>query len=382
MAHLHLFNPENDLALAFGGERYTPPPYAVALHRDGAALPVWYADDGDSVLWPDADETWLSRICEEYGMNVATDIRADAMPRPWGWSRDARCQFSIAGIAPAKLPDDATLDNLRRLSGRQMTVHVMERLHEMLDTPLPPMPFIATTADELVGHVASRPMGCFVKAPWSSSGRGVIDTTLLSPQELRRRVEGTIRRQGCMTCEDRLDKIQDFAMLFYSDGKRVAYRGLSYFLTERATAYAGNLLLPDTEIMRRLDVTERELSAISDALTVILTDMLRDAYTGYLGVDMLTYRAADGSQCIAPCIEINLRMTMGVVAMLWRDRHLSPDARAILRVARQSTATSPHTPPVIRSHRLLSGLQPLTPPGTTFSLSVETLPATAIASHT
>lgn len=374
MAHLHLFNPENDLALAFGGERYTPPPYAVALHRDGAALPVWYADDGDSVLWPDANEAWLSRVCREYDIDVATAISADATPRPWGWSRDARSRFADAGVAPMQLPDDATLDNLRRLSGRQMTVHVMGRLHEMLDIPLPPVPFIATTDDELVGHVASRPMGCFIKAPWSSSGRGVIDTTLLSPQELRRRVEGTIRRQGCMTCEDRLDKIQDFAMLFHSDGKRVEYHGMSYFFTERATAYAGNLMLPDAEIMQRLNVTGRELSPISAALTEILTDMLGDAYTGYLGVDMLTYRAPDGSRRIAPCIEINLRMTMGVVAMLWRDRHLSPDARAILRVARQSTHPLPHTPPVIKGHRLLSGLQPLTPPGTTFSLTVETIP--------
>lgn len=374
MSLVHLFNPENDLALAFGGERYTPPPYAVALHHDGAALPVWYADDGESVLWPDADNEWLSRICRAYGMNVATAISADATPRPWGWSRDARSQFASAGVAPMQLPDDATLDNLRRLSGRQMTVHVMERLHEMLDIPLPPVPVLATTADELVGHVASRPMGCFVKAPWSSSGRGVIDTTLLSPQELRRRVEGTIRRQGCMTCEDRLDKAQDFAMLFYSDGKRVAYRGLSYFFTERATAYAGNLMLPDAEIMQRLNVTERELSAISDALTVILSDMLHDAYTGYLGVDMLTYRDDNGSQRIAPCIEINLRMTMGVVAMLWRDRHLSPNARAILRVSRQSTPPLPSTPPIIKCHRLLDGLQPLTPPGATFSLTVETIP--------
>ncbi|MEZ3590702.1 MAG: hypothetical protein K1V84_06665, partial [Muribaculaceae bacterium] len=59
---------------------------------------------------------------------------------------------------------------------------------------------------------------------------------------------------------------------------------------------------------------------------------------------------------------------------LWRDRHLSPDARAILRVARQSTHPLAHTPPVIKGHRLLSGLQPLTPPGTTFSLTVETIP--------
>ncbi|MBR2415885.1 MAG: hypothetical protein IKB11_03925 [Bacteroidaceae bacterium] len=47
---LHIFNPENDLALADGNSNYCPPPMARAIARDLAALPLWYASGCDCVL--------------------------------------------------------------------------------------------------------------------------------------------------------------------------------------------------------------------------------------------------------------------------------------------------------------------------------------------
>ena len=41
--NLYLFNPENDLAIAFGGENYTPPPAAQLIGKELSALPLWYA---------------------------------------------------------------------------------------------------------------------------------------------------------------------------------------------------------------------------------------------------------------------------------------------------------------------------------------------------
>ena len=43
--NLYLFNPENDLAIAFGGENYTPPPAAQLIGKELSALPLWYADE-------------------------------------------------------------------------------------------------------------------------------------------------------------------------------------------------------------------------------------------------------------------------------------------------------------------------------------------------
>ena len=50
MSALHLFNPENDLALAAGAERYTPPRAAAEMARCGQLFPMWLAESADSVL--------------------------------------------------------------------------------------------------------------------------------------------------------------------------------------------------------------------------------------------------------------------------------------------------------------------------------------------
>ncbi|MCM1517504.1 MAG: hypothetical protein NC117_02545 [Pseudoflavonifractor sp.] len=367
---LHLFNPANDLALASGTTNYTPPPLAAALHNDGALLPLWYATPGDAVIAPGADRRWVESVAALYSLDVSVDNR-EGVPSPWGWSRNARHILLSAGADPTLMPDDDTLDKLRSLSGRRVTVEIMSRLRRMLDMPLPDIPVEAHSADDLVSYVASVPEGCFVKAPWSSSGRGVLDTRSFGEAELRRRAEGTIRRQGYMMCERRLDKVHDFAVLFYSDGTKVHHAGLSCFFNERTTAYAGNLLLPDSEIINRLGLHDGRLTAIISALEVILTDIIGNTYIGYLGVDMLTYRDRQGQLLIAPCVELNLRMTMGVVAMLWRDRYLSPDSRGVLRTRR--AISEPLSSAIIDSGRLVSGMQRLTPPGRSFDITVEAI---------
>ena len=50
---LHIFNPENDLALADGGANYCPTPAAARIAYDLASLPLWFADEQDCVVLPD-----------------------------------------------------------------------------------------------------------------------------------------------------------------------------------------------------------------------------------------------------------------------------------------------------------------------------------------
>ena len=61
---------------------------------------------------------------------------------------------------------------------------------------------------------------------------------------------------------------------------------------------------------------------------------IRDSiYTGYLGVDMLVYRKkANGEFAIHPCIEVNMRYTMGMVALRISQKYLAPNARGDMRI--------------------------------------------------
>ena len=54
---------------------------------------------------------------------------------PWGWSEDARRQFVAAGIDPATLPSDETLQHIRRLSHRRSSIAILSAMG--LDRLLP-----------------------------------------------------------------------------------------------------------------------------------------------------------------------------------------------------------------------------------------------------
>lgn len=98
MSRIHLFNPENDLALAQGTVCYTPPSHAAALHRAGALLPAWWAAEGDAIIAPPEMAGELRELHERYGLKGEIVSCPDGlMPDPWGWSADAVRQFSCRG---------------------------------------------------------------------------------------------------------------------------------------------------------------------------------------------------------------------------------------------------------------------------------------------
>lgn len=315
---VHLFNPENDLALGIGCRNYTPPPHAAALHRAGTLMPLWWADEGDAVIAPEGLEKEARELCRRYGLHgriFAAEPTPGAEAAPWGWSADAKRQFMIAGMDEGGLPDDKHIELLRNLSHRRMSIEIIKGLGADY-----PMPVEATDADVVVKMEKENP-GCFVKSPWSCSGRGVFCAQSLDATALRKRVEGMINRQGSVMVEKGLDKVVDFAALFRSADGRVRFEGLSVFMAENRGAYSGNIVAPQKVLrsylarfinLEQLDETIRELESV-------LSGLIGKEYQGYAGIDMMVYRE-DGEYKVMPCVELNLRMTMGVAAMKIHER--------------------------------------------------------------
>lgn len=333
---IHLFNPENDLALALGCRHYTPPPHAAALHRAGALLPAWWADDGDAVIASDpCDEDDAQWLASQWGIAPPVILPAKAKdatsthaavgtdnpaPAPWGWSDDARRQFMMAGVAKEPLPSDSTISRLRMLSHRRSSITILTALGA---TNL--IPAEITDPSDALRLEADSP-GCFFKSPWSCSGRGVFCAGGLTAEVLRSKVEGIIHRQGSVMCERGYRKKSEFGALFESDGSSVRFRGLSMFLTEGRGAYTGNIVAPQDYFADSLDSLGllSELQDTATALERVLAALLCPVYSGWLGIDMMAYTADDGTTRLHPCIELNLRMTMGVAAMKVAER-ISPD---------------------------------------------------------
>jgi len=144
-------------------------------------------------------------------------------------------------------------------------------------------------------------------------------------------VEGIINHQGSVMVEPFLTKIQDFAMLFDYDGGATGdgcacrrqtdapaarFAGYSLFFNSTMTNYGGNLVASDDEILDRLSsfVRREEIEGLRVVIGECLETLLGDGYSGPLGIDMMIYGSEGERPRIAPCIELNLRTTMGFVA--------------------------------------------------------------------
>ncbi len=116
--------------------------------------------------------------------------------------------------------------------------------------------------------------------------------------------------------ERMLDKVEDFAMEFLADEQEVNFMGWSSFTTGVHGEYTGNYLGSQENIENKLAVRlgSEKIKAIREEVPRMLRKVLPD-YRGYLGVDMMIYRGKQGDYNLQPCVEINLRYNMGIVAL-------------------------------------------------------------------
>lgn len=322
---LHLFNPENDLALGLGCRNYTPPPHAAALHLAGGLLPLWWAERDDAVVAPmasDDDYRWLE---SRFGLTASIyEPGCVTAVSPWGWSLDAVRQFKAAGVLEQSLPDDLTITSFRSLSHRRTAGLLLQSIGYG-DV----MPLCTDSADEAERFIDNHG-SCYVKSPWSGSGRGVFNTSGLGRVPLRSRIEGIIHRQGNVIVEKSLRRVADFAVLYKIKSGRVEMAGLSWFETEPRGMYVGNMVAPQQVVTDRIAalVGQEKLNETVSNVRHALQSVIGSAYDGPVGVDMMVHEV-DGVYEIMPCIEINLRLTMGFVAMAVAERLNVTDTRFI-----------------------------------------------------
>lgn len=355
-----MFCPENDIALGRNCTRFTPPRQAVLLARYGAPIMWWLGDCSDYVLIPPlVDEEYVERLLQwervvkaRYGsgpclVTSLDGIEADTVC-PWGWSGYTAQLFKRAG-ADENLIERCAPDfvRVRDLSHRRSATVINRFLADMVDWerfghPVPEGAYEAKSIEEVKVYLSGHNT-LYAKSPWSSSGRGVICSRDIDTGRMLARCESVIRDQGSVMLEPAYEgKVVDFAMLFECrhDGT-VCLHGYSMFFNARSTAYAGNIVSSDREILHILSgyVGESLLCEVKHAIETILTQLIGGSYNGFLGVDMMIVRGDGGRFRLVPCVELNLRMTMGIVAHAVYERcGISGIMKVISGIAGDSTA--------------------------------------------
>ena len=333
---LHVFNPEHDLALASGLSNFTAPHAGRRLRADLGYLPALWAGEDDCVLVEHVDQARRAygRLRARVGGSPCRFVDKSQLPHlpidhvsPWGWDLALRAALIRYGVPVEACPSETEIAAVRDLSHRR---HAAKVLHHLISFLVPPSSFLespleAVSVEAVEACILKHPH-LVVKAPWSSSGRGVrfIDGELSDYH--RGWLRNTIAQQGSVIVEPMYPKVKDFGMEFEAlpDG-RIRYLGLSLFDT-RNGAYTGNIIASEEDKLDMIsryvpvssidDIREKLISDLSDVFTSHASSPSSCPYTGPFGVDMMILSRPDGQGfSIHPCVEINLRRTMGHVAI-------------------------------------------------------------------
>lgn len=332
MPKLLVFNPGHEEALAYRyPKNYTPSKTIRKMMSDLAPLMSILAEEGDYIYYPDREgNTAEIRYAKDNSL-----IHPEDYPRlphlelslwawephlGWAivtWAREKRLSLSFP------LVGEAYYTISHRSSAANLLRSLSEVIPELVPRDIIPIWCGCIKSDDI--HFTAQVIhkqgynSLMLKRPFTSSGRGVMELTLPLSNEDLTLIEKYIRQHDAVSIEPKLNKQQDYALLLYIGEDEAKVAGYSKFITDtnRGVAYAGNILMKEEAIRAELEevVGSREKwQMLEGFLREYLWEKLGGAYEGYVGIDMMSYIDAEGRQCLHPCIEINVRCTMGILA--------------------------------------------------------------------
>ena len=386
--HLFLFNPDHDLALAHGRTHYVPPASAVAFALDAAPIVSWLTRDA-TVLVPNLPlpEEFLRQLhqlrkeCPCVTQRDLPDLPLEKVV-PWGWNYNIWERLKKWGVAESALPSDTEITEIQRLSHRRTAAAAMQFLRDRATRPerlpLPAQELHSLEEADLFFRTHGDVM---FKMPWSGSGRGLRHVVGTMSSHQRGWIGQSIRKHGCIMAEPFHSVVQDFAMEFVCD-EAVVFEGYSLFATHNGV-YLSNTLMSDEAIEKHLSqwIDIQILAEYRSLLMRFIKEEIAPYYNGCVGVDMFVYQK-DDDFFVNPAVELNLRMTMGLLANRFVCEYIASGTTGTMSVeyksgegelyAEQRTLNKKF-PPVFANGKLISGCITLSPvmPETCYTVRVQ-----------
>lgn len=327
MFKLHIYNPEHDIVLGKNDVSFTPPKAARLTREQFCHIPAFWAEDGDWVLVDDvicAENNLRNeeRKCAKVKFVTFDDLRKltkEELPskvEPWGWDKHivhrlVKCNPLFKNLVPS----DEQLDEIRRMSSREFAAKEM-------------LPQIVAKNEAFIGEartftgtimeleeIVKNNGSIVLKSPWSCSGRGVKFIEKELSESEKGWVKNVLDEQGAIMIEPTYNKVLDFAMEFMVDEEyKTSYTGMNIFSTKNGAYLQNNNENEENktkEIGKYIDVAL--LDIIRDSIIEITSKHFRGKYTGPFGIDMMIIIDAENKTKVHPCVEMNLRRTMGQI---------------------------------------------------------------------
>ena len=282
---IYIFNPEHDLCIANGDENFVPPRSAMGFAKENIDL-------SEHLKRPNKQRRHII---------------------PWGWNHSLKKRLINEGIDPATLPSEDELQFIRTHSRREFALDV----HSLLNCGNSQVigadyRIVAKSVNEIEALISDNG-SAVLKSPLSGSGKGIRFVRESLSESDKGWCRRTLDKQGSVIVERRFEIIKECAMLFECHHEGIDFIGYSLFESKNG-AYSRNIIASNEDIEDAIaeHIQRETLIAIRENLISILTDTLAGHYEGFLGVDQMICQTV--SPIFVPVSEINLRMTMGLIA--------------------------------------------------------------------
>lgn len=336
-AKLYYFNPGHEAAILNGSPYYMAPANVVLMQKDLSFLPAWAASPESYVFMDRISDSCFYKYLKENIENIATPITSDYLHTissqiqvcPWGLSpqvihffENIRSNYNNNLIIPRWNSELSHLSN--RIFAKECLKYLCSIIPEVSCNLIPAWVNNIENIEHLVSKSKVR---LLAKAPFSSSGRGLLWLPLYQLTRVERQIlHGILKKQGSVSIEKVLDKKIDFAMEFnISKSGDTTFQGYSLFYTNNKGGYVSNYLGLQSDILEIISfhIDINLLETVKSALIEILSNKFSGIYSGNIGVDMMVYEE-NGKNKLHPCVEINVRDNMGIVALRISQNYLSP----------------------------------------------------------
>ena len=419
MKRFAVFNPEHDLALSNGDKHFIAPRNIREMGHDLAPL-MEFIEGDDILVWG-----WDHAIKEQL---LRRGVAADRLPTDAALTALRECSGRATAHRLLKAFRSTHPDG--PYAGESILIHDTPEIppyatrhgHILLKNPY-------SSSGKGLRHLClnvndddnSHPIGN------SQSRIQNSESSLSSPSssKVTSWANALIRRHGYLTAEPYYDKVKDFAMEFSIRDGQCRFIGYSLFTTNHHGRYEGNILTTDEKIEETLAqyIPHAALHEVRDWVIshyahIIPAEWDTTRHPLYFGIDMMVIKTIDkvaiereqrllagsaersnfnevnrqqtltvrgqrlemsgnsqfsifNSQfSIHPCVEINLRLNMGIIAHEVRRTLLAPGTEGTFHVTTFPTGEaalqfqSEHTkqyPTRYQEGRITSGYHPLTP---------------------
>ncbi len=346
---LHLFNPTCDFAIANELPTWQPNKILQKMEQDLDTLPVYLASKDDKIIVHKLPSKrfirQLKRLNLSAGFITSSNIDCIKQPfilQPWGWSpvikkmyEDSFEDIHFFNRLKVDFNPQTKYYFSRAFSKDIVTLFLEKTTSANCYISKKYFPQIATSQEQITA-LFKEWRQIVLKFPWSSSGRGLIFLRKDNiHQKIWEKVHAVINSQGFIMVEPLLNKVLNIGIEFVSENNKIQYFGKNYFITDSKGQYEGSYLngLPQQDVQPQVvDFLQNHLFKTIDLLMQTLQEsQLSSIYEGYFGVDMLIFYDKNNQLKIHPCLEINVRTTMGHVA-LSLEKMIEKNTQAIFKI--------------------------------------------------